>query len=200
MVAPNLPRRRALAAVLGLAAVSALAAGCTGTAAASNSANTGAVSVNAAIAEFPAASRQPAPALSGTTVDGKAYTTSYTGHVTVINIWGAWCTACREEAASFAESYLTYKSKGVQFLGIDTMEPSNASAVSYESQFGIEYPSLQDPQESLLLSLRSFITSEDVPSTLILDSSGKVAVRALGAITEPELDQELNYVLTGSGS
>jgi hypothetical protein len=33
---------------------------------------------------------------------------------------------------------------------------------------------------------------------VIVDSSGKVAVRALGGITEPELAQEIDYAMSGS--
>ncbi|HEX4789642.1 MAG TPA: TlpA disulfide reductase family protein [Actinospica sp.] len=194
MVAPKLARRRALAvAAAGLAA--AALAGCSSGAGGSSS--VGYVNVSAGIAQIGTAHRTAAPQLSGTTVAGKAYTTSYTGHVTVINVWGAWCTACREEAASFSEAAKKYAAKGVQFVGIDTLD-NDANAQSYESRFGITYPSLADPDETLVLSLKSLIPSEGVPSTLIVDKTGKVAVRAIGGITEPELDQELTYALSGS--
>jgi thiol-disulfide isomerase/thioredoxin len=117
--------------------------------------------------------------------------------VTVINVWGAWCTACREEAPSLSEVADKYAAKGVQFLGIDTLD-NDANALSYDSRFGISYPSLADPDQTLVLDLKSLIPSEGVPSTLIIDSNGMVAVRAIGGITEPELDQDLTYALSGS--
>ncbi len=163
----------------------------------SNGANTGFVSVTTGISQVSLADRQSAPALSGTTLQGKPLSVSYPGHVTVINVWGSWCTPCREEAPDLAEAYTKYKSKGVEFVGIDTRD-DNAAAISYTTQFGIGYPSLQDPDESLVLDLKQIIPATSVPSTVIVDSSGKVAVRALGGITEPELEQELNYALAGS--
>jgi thiol-disulfide isomerase/thioredoxin len=193
MVAPKLASRRA-AAVTGLAAAATLA-GCSSGAGGSSS--QGYVNVSAGIAQIGTTHRTTAPQLSGTTVAGKTYTTSYTGHVTVINVWGSWCTACREEAASFAETSKKYAADGVQFIGIDTLD-NDAGALSYESQFGITYPSLADPDQTLVLSLKSIIPSEGVPSTIIIDKTGKVAVRAIGGITEPELDQELTYALSGS--
>jgi thiol-disulfide isomerase/thioredoxin len=195
MVAPKLASRRAAAAaVTGLAAAATLA-GCSSGAGGSSS--QGYVNVSAGIAQIGTTHRTTAPQLSGTTVAGKTYTTSYTGHVTVINVWGSWCTACREEAASFAETSKKYAADGVQFIGIDTLD-NDAGALSYESQFGITYPSLADPDQTLVLSLKSIIPSEGVPSTIIIDKTGKVAVRAIGGITEPELDQELTYALSGS--
>ena len=197
MVAPKLVRGRTLAvAATGLAAAAVLA-GCSSGTGSSNGANTGFVSVTTGISQVSVADRQSAPALSGSTLQGKPLSVAYSGHVTVINVWGSWCTPCREEAPDFAEAYSKYKSKGVEFVGIDTRD-DNAAAVSYTSQFGIAYPSLQDPAESLVLDLKQIIPATSVPSTVIVDSSGKVAVRALGGITEPELEQELNYALAGS--
>jgi thiol-disulfide isomerase/thioredoxin len=117
--------------------------------------------------------------------------------VTVVNVWGSWCTPCREEAPDFAEAYQKFASKGVEFVGINTRD-DNAAAIAYDAQFGITFPSLQDPQETLVLALKQIIPATSVPSTVIVDSSGKVAVRALGGITEPELAQEIDYAMSGS--
>jgi len=196
MVAPKLARRRAFAlTAAGLAAAAALAGCSTGSGGSSSS--MGNVSASAAITQIKAADRSSAPTLSGTLVTGQHYQTSYSGHVTVINVWGSWCTACREEAAAFAETSKKYAAKGVQFVGIDTLD-NDAGAKSYESHFGITYPSLADPDETLVLDLKSLIPSEGVPSTIIVDRTGKVAVRAIGGVTEPELDQQLDYALSGS--
>lgn len=146
------------------------------------------------VTRFQGAGRSEAPELSGATITGAFYKTSYMGHVTVINIWGSWCTHCREEAASLAEASKAYAPKGVRFIGIDAAD-NDAAARSYASSFGIAYPSLADPDEKLLLDLRSLVPAEGVPSTLIVDENGKVAVRMIGGITEPELDQQVDYVL-----
>jgi thiol-disulfide isomerase/thioredoxin len=197
MVAPKLARRRALAvAVAGLAATAALA-GCGSDSGSSNGAETGYVSVTVGITQIKTADRQAMPALSGTTLQGKSLDVSYTGHVTVVNVWGSWCTPCREEAPDFAEAYQKYASEGVDFVGINTRD-DNAAALAYDAQFGIKYSSLQDPDETLVLALKQIIPATSVPSTVIVDSDGKVAVRALGGITEPELVQEINYAMSGS--
>jgi thiol-disulfide isomerase/thioredoxin len=197
MVAPKLVRRRALAVALaGVAATTALA-GCSGDAGSSNGAETGFVNVQTGITQVSAGHRQTMPALSGTTLQGKAMKVSYPGHVTVVNVWGSWCSPCREEAPDLAEAYQKYKSKGVEFVGINTRD-DNAAALTYDSYFGIDYPSLQDPDETLVLALTQIIPATSVPSTVIVDSTGKVAVRALGGITEPELAQEIDYALAGS--
>jgi thiol-disulfide isomerase/thioredoxin len=176
------------AAIIGVASL----AGCSGRTASTG--GIGYVDVAVGITQIQTSERNTAPRLSGSTTTGAAYATSYLGHVTVINVWGSWCTQCREEASSFAESAKSYASKNVQFVGIDTLD-NDSSANAYMSRYGIQYPSLADPDEKLLLDLKSLLPTDGVPSTLIVDKSGKVAVRAIGGITEPELDKELDYVL-----
>jgi thiol-disulfide isomerase/thioredoxin len=190
----RLTRRRTLAVPVAVLVAAGTVAGCSSGAGGSSSA--GYAKVAPGIVQINTADRTAAPQLSGTTIAGKSYSTSYQGHITVINVWGSWCTACREEAPSFSEAAKKYASKDVQFLGIDVID-NDASARSYYSQFGITYPSLADPDESLVLDLKAILPSEP-PSTLIVDRNGKVAVSAIGGITEPELDQDLDYALSGS--
>ena len=197
MVAPKLARRRALVVAAASLAATAALAGCGSDSGSSNGAETGYVSVTVGITQIRVADRQTMPALSGSTLQGKSLDVSYPGHVTVVNVWGSWCTPCREEAPDLAEAYGKFESKGVEFVGINTRD-DNAAALAYNAQFGIKYPSLQDPDETLVLALKQIIPATSVPSTVIVDSSGKVAVRVLGGITEPELVQEIDYAMAGS--
>jgi thiol-disulfide isomerase/thioredoxin len=193
------PRRRGRAPLLPLAAALvavAAAAGCSSSGGSAQPADIGGSSnAGAGITTYAAGDRVAAPRLSGTTVDGKPYTTSYQGHVTVLNVWGSWCTDCRKEAPSLSEAAKAYSAKGVEFLGIDYGDNS-ATARAYEAQFGIAYPSLADADETLMLSLREIVPAQGVPATLVIDPSGKVAVRMLGSVTEPELDRRLDQVLS----
>ncbi len=130
--------------------------------------------------------------LSGTTLEGKPLTVDYSGHVTVINVWGSWCTPCRTQASVFDGAYSKYASKGVEFIGIDTRD-DNAAAVSYTTEFDIEYPSLQDPAESLAAKLSPFVPSDSVPTAVVVDAHGDVAVRILGTVTATQLDAQIAY-------
>jgi thiol-disulfide isomerase/thioredoxin len=174
-----------------------VAAGATNTASSSDGGEPRYVNVQTGITRIPVGHRQTMPALSGTTLQGKATKVSYPGHVTVVNVWGSWCTPCREEAPGFAKAYGAYASKGVEFVGIDSRD-DNAAALAYDSSFGIKFPSLRDPDATLVLALDQITPATAVPSTLIVDSSGKVAVRVIGGITEPKLAQEIAYALAGS--
>ena len=139
--------------------------------------------------------RAAAPALSGTTLDGKPFSLNQDrGDVVVVNVWGSWCTPCRVEGPALQETYRTYQSKGVQFLGIDVRD-DNAAALAFDAGLGVTYPSLQDPDETLVLAFKSILPPTTIPSSAIIDRDGKVAVRILGAVTEPQLVQALDQVL-----
>jgi len=139
--------------------------------------------------------RSAAPALSGITLTGTPYSTSYAGHVTVIEVWGSWCAPCREDAPDLAETYTRFEFKGVDFVGIDTRD-NNGAALAYDAQYGIKFPSLQDPDEALVLDFKEIIPATSVPSTVIVDSNGKVAATIRSAVTSADLDAEIDYALT----
>jgi thiol-disulfide isomerase/thioredoxin len=147
------------------------------------------------ITQIAPASRGAAPSISGTTLQGARLALSeYRGDIVVMNVWGSWCSDCRAEEPALEETYERYKGEHVQFVGINTRD-DNAAALAYASSFGMTYPSLQDPDETLLLRFKSILPSGSIPSTVIVDKQGKVAARIIGSISEPELDHLLDGVL-----
>jgi thiol-disulfide isomerase/thioredoxin len=195
--------RRRVAAALGLLAFSvcALSACTSGGGISGGGGNVNYVAANdPGMSTVPIGHRQSAPQISGTTLTGQPLSLSqYSGHIVVLNVWGSWCTPCREEGPALEETYQKYKSQGVDFLGINTRD-DNAAALAYVSNTGITYPSLQDPDETLVLQFKAIFPATTVPSTVILDQQGKVAVRVLGAVTGPELDQQLDALLAAKQS
>jgi thiol-disulfide isomerase/thioredoxin len=146
------------------------------------------------VKEISPGERTAAPALSGVTVGGTSLSASYAGHVTVLDSWGSWCTPCRQEGSTLARTYQKYRSEGVQFLGIDERDDNDA-ARSFQVAFGIGYPSLRDPDSALADRLSRFVSADTVPSLVIVDPNGKVAVTVQAEVTSTELDQAIGYAL-----
>jgi thiol-disulfide isomerase/thioredoxin len=186
------PLARAAAALAALTGAAALA-GCSN--GVSGGGNTGFVSADVGITQIAASQRSAAPVLSGTALDGQKLSLAQDkGDVVVVNVWGSWCSPCREEAPALEETYQKYQDKGVRFAGINTRDV-NAAALAFVHSANITYPSFQDPDETMLLQFKSLIPAVDIPSTVILDRSGRVAVRIIGPVTEPQLSQQLDHVL-----
>lgn len=197
-------RRRLRRSLRGAPVLAALAAVLTATACSTvggaehpGSADTGTPTLQPGVTSIPPAQRQPAPQLSGTTLQGKALTLrQYAGSVLVLNIWGSWCTACRSEQNTLESTYRSDQARGVAFVGLDTRDDPTA-ARSYQRAFAVTYPSLQDPDESLLLRFASILPPDAVPCTAIIDRHGRIAARILGAATRSELQQQIDTVLAG---
>ncbi len=129
--------------------------------------------------------RPVAPELSGTTLDGEALSTAdYAGRVIVLNVWGSWCAPCRAEAPALVEA--AKQMPEVQFIGVNTQDNDPAPAQAFVRTSGITYPSLYDPKGALLLGFGQ-VPPKAIPSTLVIDESGRVAARMLGEVTATTL-------------
>jgi thiol-disulfide isomerase/thioredoxin len=207
---PSLGLRRAVRTPAGSAArrgssrrLGAIAVALAGSAALAGCANptggagdTGFVPAEATgITTIAAANRVAAPVLAGMTLKGdKLALSDYHGHFVVVNVWGSWCTPCRGEAPGLEETYQKYQSDGVKFIGINTRD-NNAAALAFTGSHDITYPSLQDPNEALVLRFKSILPPTTIPSTAIIDDNGKVCARILGEVTESQLAATLDTVM-----
>jgi thiol-disulfide isomerase/thioredoxin len=142
-----------------------------------------------AITHVPKEDRQPAPELSGlSTHDEPLELTDYRGDVVVLNVWGSWCGPCRAEAPNLAAVAEATADQGVRFLGINTRDSDKRNAQSFDEGFGITYPSFYDPKGRLILEFpKNTLSPQGIPSTIVLDRDGDIAVRALKPLTEEEL-------------
>ena len=104
------------------------------------------------------------------------------GRVTVMNWWYAACAPCRAEAPDLADLYREYNPQGVEFVGVNVRD-SAATALAFDRNFGIEFPSVMDSQSgSVSLAFSGVVSPSAVPTKLVIDKEGKVASRILGRI------------------
>lgn len=187
----------AAAAVTGAAVAGALLlTGCGEEPKASGSKDKGFVQGTGQITEVPEGERRTAPDIGGETLsDGKVRLSDFRGKVVVLNVWGSWCAPCRAEAPHFAEVAKDMKDQGVRFLGINTRDLDKAPAQAFERSYGVPYPSLYDPSGRQMLEFpKGTLSLQTIPSTLIIDREGKIAVQALKELGEKELRSLLDPV------
>lgn len=128
--------------------------------------------------------REPIPAIAGLDLDLEPIAiTDYLGEVTVVNAWASWCAPCIEETPELAAAQNSTKDLGVQFMGLNVNDDL-ASARKFAQE--IPYRSIADP-EGRLLALVPGIPPNGLPSTLIVDRDGQIAVRIIGPVEEEVL-------------
>ena len=139
------------------------------------------------------AGHQPlAPDFSATMLTGTPLNfSSYRGKVVVLNFWGSWCTACREEAPTL--SVLAEQDRGVSFLGVD-LQDTTANATAFIKNHDIDYPSVGDPSGTITLSFSSVVPINVTPTTLVIDRAGHIAGAVFGQVSYSELTTMLAKV------
>ena len=120
------------------------------------------------------------------------------GRATVVNVWWSGCSECRAEAPILREA-----SRDLQlpadFAGINIRETGVPQAQRFEDRFGIDYPSFYDPGGRLLLELHHAVPYAAIPTTIVLDQSGRVGAVIVGAVTsERTLRDVVSSVLEGT--
>ena len=133
--------------------------------------------------------RKNAPKISGVTLTSGVKTLNLK-QVTVINVWASWCAPCRAEAPVLQDASIKYPQ--VQFAGILTRDNLSSAKAFYEN-FKLTYPTFID--DALLLGFSGSIIPNAIPTTLIIDKNGKVAVRISGEVTVATLHKLLDKVL-----
>jgi thiol-disulfide isomerase/thioredoxin len=175
----------AMAALVGLAA-----AGCDGGQIAANvpqSSGQSFVSRSYESTFYQVGHRPAVPAVSGKTLTGQRLSLdSYKGKTVVLNFWGSWCSPCRREAPALGTLARQLQPDDVRFLGIDIRDEPDA-ALSFMQNFNVSYPSLNDPNDEIALQFHSTVPPAAIPTTLIIDRSGRIAARIFGASTYIEL-------------
>ena len=123
--------------------------------------------------------------LRGTTVDGKTWDRAVDAAdtVTVVNVWGSWCAPCVEETPVLQEvwSQLQQDRAAVSFIGLNVRE-SPETGQGFLLTHGVTYPSLSNDASDgePLLALQG--KAPTTPTTLVLDTSGRIAARILGPV------------------
>lgn len=101
-----------------------------------------------------------------------------TGEVTLVNVWGSWCVACREE-----HPYLKKLSDaGVRIVGVNYKD-THQMAVDWLAQFGdVAEFHIVDRDGRLGINLGVY----GAPETYLIDAEGYIRYKRVGVINDKE--------------
>jgi thiol-disulfide isomerase/thioredoxin len=142
--------------------------------------------------------RQVLPTVSGPALGSNQTisTQDHRGKVVVINVWGSWCPPCRKEAPDLQAASVETKDVA-QFVGITSKDYDPAPAEAFVRSFKITYPSIYDPTGKVLLAFAGELPPSAIPSTMIIDREGRLAVRVLSEVSKITLVNMINDVANG---
>ena len=129
----------------------------------------------------------PAPALDLVDLDGRSHTTeALNGKVVLVNFWATWCLPCREEIPMLSALQNHYRDRLV-ILGVSIDERPAEDVKAFAASLGVTYPVIMSNRE--LEAAFGGITA--VPSTFVLDRSGRIVQRHLGLLQGPRTEHEV---------
>jgi cytochrome c biogenesis protein CcmG, thiol:disulfide interchange protein DsbE len=99
---------------------------------------------------------------------------------TVVNLWASWCGPCKEEMP--AVERFAASSPGVRVVGI-AVNDSRDAARDFARRVGVTFPLGIDEDDALG---RGYGVS-GLPTTLVLDTAGRLAATWAGPVTAAEL-------------
>jgi thiol-disulfide isomerase/thioredoxin len=154
------------------------------------------VSGSQGITLYRGSSAPAAPRVSGKTLTGaKLSLSAYRGHVVVLNFWGSWCAPCRSEAPALAALARHLQPAGVRFAGVDIRD-NTAAAQAFEGNFGISYPSFNDPGGLIALDFRATVPPAGIPTTLVVSPRGRIVARVIGEASYNGLKSLISRAVT----
>ena len=141
---------------------------------------------------IPAEERQQSIVIAGQTADRTELSTAqYAGDIVVVNAWASWCPPCIEELPLLASAAEAYADKGVTFLGLNSMDDPIAAASLLGSS---AYRSIDDRDGAILATIPG-VPPRSLPSTVILDRQGRIAVRVIGPVKPGQLESAIDSLL-----
>ncbi len=140
-----------------------------------------------------AADRAAAPQSCGTTLqDEELCLPDLVGSPTLVNFWASWCGPCATEAPHLVDIADAYEGQ-VDLVGVNVQD-SATNAQSFERDQQVNYPSIFDDDASVAAAFGG-IAPEALPSTILIDAEGRVAVRLFGAVSAVTLEPYLDALL-----
>jgi cytochrome c biogenesis protein CcmG, thiol:disulfide interchange protein DsbE len=129
---------------------------------------------------------QPAPEISGDTLDGTALRLSdLRGHPVIVNFWGPSCIPCRDEFPLFKQKLTEHAADGLQIVGVLTDDPPDL-ARTFITQYQATWPTVVDPDATIKHTYRVI----GRPQSYFIDPNGIIRSIQIGELLAADFERQ----------
>jgi len=137
-------------------------------------------------------SRPKLPEVSFTDAQGRPVPMSaFRGRVVLLTFWTTTCGQCQTEMSWFADFQHTYRDRDLVVLGVSLDQDGWSRVSSFLEHQPIDYAVVVARRE-----VTQPIIGTSIPTTLIVDRRGRIAVRHIGYCSKGEYRRDLEKVLS----
>jgi thiol-disulfide isomerase/thioredoxin len=108
----------------------------------------------------------------------------------LVNFWATWCPPCRVETPDLVDLHREYAHRGFTVAGVTMDEDPHDAVPPFVKKYGIQYPILTPTDQLPLLD-----RVEALPTSILIDRSGRVARTYTGLVTEIGLRDDIESLL-----
>lgn len=137
----------------------------------------------------------PAPSWQLKDLNGKTVSSEeLKGKVVVIDFWATWCGPCRVEIPGYVEMQKKYGKEGFAIVGISLDQAGPEVVKAFADKFAINYTILMADDAIT----ETFGGVEAIPTTFLIDRTGQIRDRKLGAEHSETYEKKVLSVLRES--
>ena len=108
------------------------------------------------------------------------------GQYVLVDFWASWCGPCREEIPNIVAAYSKYKDKGLQVVGVASLEESERS-LKYVREQNIPYPQIFNAGMPVL----QLYGIDGIPYIFLFAPDGTILARGLRGV---DIDKKLEEI------
>jgi len=140
---------------------------------------------------IPAQSRVAAPEFTLTDINGRTITLSqFRGKVLLLDFWAVECAGCKVEIPWYVAFDKTYRDKGLALIGIDMYGESSDVVRTFMAKAHMDYPVAIGND-----AIGERFHVEEMPLTLLIDRSGRIAVSHSGIVDKTQFENDIQELL-----
>ena len=140
---------------------------------------------------IPPSERKIAPKFALIDIDGKRLTLSaYRGRVVLLDFWAVDCGGCIREIPWYVEFDRVYRDRGLSLVGLDMYGETTDLIRPFMLKTHMDYPVAVGND-----AIRSEFHAEELPMTLLIDRTGRIAVAHVGVVDKTKFEDDIQELL-----